>query len=76
MLGDNRANHRISALWLVDELGILQLARLVAEMSLKDTDDQVKQRANQVIQHLIEDLDHQTNNRPSPREAGTPTEAA
>lgn len=76
MLGDNRANHRISALWLVDELGILQLARLVAEMSLNDTDEQVKQRANQVIQHLIEDLDHQANNRPSPREAGTPTEAA
>lgn len=76
MLGDNRANHRISALWLVDELGILQLARLVAEMSLNDTDDQVKQRANQVIQHLIEDLDHHANNRPSPREAGTPTEAA
>ncbi|MEO0475539.1 MAG: HEAT repeat domain-containing protein, partial [Planctomycetota bacterium] len=31
MLGDNRSAHRISALWLIDELGILQLARLVAE---------------------------------------------
>lgn len=76
MLGDNRANHRISALWLIDELGILQLARLVAEMSLNDQDEQVKQRAGRVIQHLIEDLDHQTNSRPSPREAGTPTGAA
>eukprot|EP00752_Nemacystus_decipiens_P013601 g12059.t1 len=76
MLGDNRANHRISALWLVDELGILQLARLVAEMSINDTDEQVKQRAGQVIQHLIEDLDHQANNRLSPRESGSPKEVA
>jgi hypothetical protein len=57
MLGDNRAEHRISALWLIDELGVLQLARLVAEMSLNDKDNQVKQRAGRVIQHLIEDLD-------------------
>lgn len=76
MLGDNRANHRISALWLVDELGILQLARLVAEMSINDDNEQVKQRAGQVIQHLIEDLDHQANHQPSPREADKPTEAA
>ncbi|MEM9345299.1 MAG: HEAT repeat domain-containing protein [Planctomycetota bacterium] len=76
MLGDNRANHRISALWLVDELGILQLARLVAEMSLNDTDEQVKQRAGQVIHHLIEDLDHQTHHRASPRDPNDTTEAA
>lgn len=76
MLGDNRANHRISALWLVDELGILQLARLVAEMSLNDSDEQVKQRAGQVIHHLIEELDQQTHHRPSPRDPNDTTEAA
>lgn len=74
MLGDSRAQHRISALWLVDELGILQLARLIAEMSIHDDDEQVKQRASRVIQHLIEDLSHQANNRPSPRQTNLPTE--
>ena len=76
MLGDNRATHRISALWLVDELGILQLARLVAEMSLNDNDEQVKQRAGRVIQHLIEDLDSQTHIQTSPRDPNDTTEAA
>lgn len=76
MLGDKRAKHRISALWLVDELGILQLARLVAEMSLNDEDDQVKNRANRVIQHLIEDLEHQTPGQTSPRDPNDTTEAA
>lgn len=76
MLGDNRAAHRISALWLIDELGVLQLARLVAEMSLNDTDEQVKQRAGRVIQHLIEDLDHQSHHRTSPRDPNDTTEAA
>jgi len=77
MLGDQRADHRISALWLIDELGILQLARLVAEMSLNDNDDKVKQRAGTVIKHLIEDLENQTDQVPdNPRDAGQPTEAA
>lgn len=61
MLSDRRAAHRISALWLIDELGILQLARLVAEMSLSDDDTDVKERAGLVIQHLIEDLEHQAD---------------
>jgi HEAT repeat protein len=76
MLGDNRAPHRISALWLIDELGVLQLARLVAEMSLNDTDEQVKQRAGRVIQHLIEDLDQQSHSRASTRDPNDTTEAA
>lgn len=75
MLSDQRAPHRISALWLIDELGILQLARLVAEMSLSDKDKDVKRRASQVIQHLIEDLEHQ-GNKPAPQAADPPTEAA
>ena len=76
MLGDNRAPHRISALWLIDELGILQLARLVAEMSLNDTDEQVKHQASRVIQHLIEDLDHETHNQGPTRSPDDTTEAA
>jgi len=75
MLGDSRAPHRISALWLIDELGVLQLARLVAEMSLNDTDEQVKQRAGRVIQHLIEDLDHTSHDQNANADPH-PTEAA
>lgn len=76
MLGDRRAPHRISALWLIDELGILQLARLVAEVSLNDEDEQVKQRASRVIQHLIEDLDHDVHSRATTRDPNDTTEAA
>jgi len=75
MLGDNRSEHRISALWLIDELGILQLARLVAEISLNDSDDKVKQRASRVIQHLIEDLDHAAHKHDA-NAAAQPTEVA
>lgn len=57
MLGDHRSAHRISALWLIDELGILQLAKQVAEMSLSDDDIDVKAKAGHVIQHLIHDLE-------------------
>lgn len=69
MLHDKRAEHRVSALWLIDELGLLQLARQVAEMSITDQDEQVKQRANQVIQHLIDELEHQIAEQHRPTEA-------
>lgn len=70
MLHDTRAEHRVSALWLIDELGLLQLARQVAEISITDQDEQVKLRAGQVIQHLIDELEHQV------AEQGRPPEAA
>lgn len=54
MLDDPHANHRVSALWLVDQLGIVQVARHVAEMSISDPDRNVKSLANTVIHHLIE----------------------
>ena len=59
MLHDPRAEHRVSALWLIDELGLLQLARQVAEISVSDDDERVKQRAGHVVQHLIHDLERQ-----------------
>lgn len=79
MLSDKRSHHRISALWLIDELGILQLARIVAEMSLSDDNPDVKKRAGQVIQHLIDDLEHQADDHAhcsQTRDADHPTEAA
>ena len=65
MLSDHRSAHRISALWLIDELGILQVAKLVAEMSLTDEDRDVKTRAASVIQHLIQDLEQHEPAKPA-----------
>jgi len=76
MLSDRRAAHRISALWLIDELGVFQLARLVAEMSLTDEDRDVQARAGSVIQHLIEDLKQQVDTADAADPAEHPTEAA
>lgn len=69
MLHDPRAEHRVSALWLIDEMGLLQLARQVAELSVTDEDARVKERAAQVIQHLIDDLEHQVAEHKNATEA-------
>ena len=70
MLHDPRADHRVSALWLIDEMGLMQLAKQVAELSITDGDNRVKQRAGQVIQHLIHELERQTtDHRHNPTEA-------
>lgn len=54
MLHDKRSMHRASALWLVESMGLLEVARQVAEMSLSDPDRQVKTRADHVIHGLID----------------------
>lgn len=71
MLHDERADHRVSALWLIDDLGLMQLAKQVAELSISDHDPRVKQRAGRVIQHLITDLERQVAEH-----GNEPTEAA
>ncbi len=54
MLNDPRPKQRTSALWLVDQLGLTDVARHVAEMSITDPDREVKTRAGGVIHHLID----------------------
>lgn len=54
MLSDERPEHRTSALWLVQTLGLLEVARQVAEMSLADPDPSVKTRADVVVHQLIQ----------------------
>ncbi len=54
MLSDERPEHRTSALWLVQTLGLLEVARQVAEMSLADPDPAVKTRADVVVHQLIQ----------------------
>lgn len=53
MLADASASQRQSALWLVENLGLLTLARQVAEMSITDPDRSTKDRANHVIHQLV-----------------------
>jgi len=53
MLAHPQSAQRTSALWLIDHLGLIDLSRHVAEMSITDRDDKVKRRAGEVIQHLI-----------------------
>ncbi len=57
MLADPRPKHRTSALWLVESMELLMVAHHVAEMSISDPDDSVKERAKRVINDLIELLD-------------------
>lgn len=54
MLADHRAAHRVSALWLVNELGLLEMARQVAEMSISDEDQKVKRQATEVTRELLQ----------------------
>jgi hypothetical protein len=53
MLEDERPEHRISALWLIDAAGLIEVMRHVAELSISDPDEEVKYRACRVIQRLI-----------------------
>ncbi|MEX1016025.1 MAG: hypothetical protein WDZ31_04695, partial [Phycisphaeraceae bacterium] len=59
MLNDDRPEHRASALWVVREMGLLAVARQVAEMSLRDPDDNIRQRADDVVRELVERLAQQ-----------------
>lgn len=54
MLGDARPNHRTSALWLVESLGVVELAPQVGELSITDRDHRVRDRAGNVIAYLLD----------------------
>ena len=56
MLNDQRPMHRVSGLWLVNHLGLAEMARNVADLAVGDGDPDVKLRAEKVISHLIEAL--------------------
>ena len=56
MLADRRPNHRRSALWMVESIGVIEVARQVAEISVSDPDREVKSQAGEVVQHLIQIL--------------------
>ncbi|MFA9477692.1 HEAT repeat domain-containing protein [Phycisphaerales bacterium AB-hyl4] len=78
MLNDDRAEHRVSALWLIKDMGLLSVARKVAEMSLHDPEEQIRQRADTVIRDLIERLTTQqgADGKSDAGEAGTKGKAS
>jgi len=53
MLHDPRPAQRASALWVVEAMGLVEVVREVAEMSITDTDREIKGRANRVIHELM-----------------------
>ncbi|QQE10509.1 HEAT repeat domain-containing protein [Planctomycetota bacterium] len=53
MLIDKRATHRTSALWLVEVLGLVEVAKDVVEMSVSDPSKIVQERANRVVHELM-----------------------
>ncbi len=53
MLEDDRPAHRLSALWLTEAAGLIEVARHVAELSISDADPRVRRRAGRVIQGLM-----------------------
>lgn len=56
MLNDSRKEHRASALWLVETMGVAEVARDVAEMSITEPDPKVRMKAGAVIQAVIQHM--------------------
>jgi hypothetical protein len=75
MLADDRPEHRRSALWIVDSMGLIEVARQVAEMSISDPQMLVKQRAGEVVQRLIQSM-HSAARSPRPTPESVPASSA
>jgi HEAT repeat protein len=58
MLSDDRAEHRISALWVVETMGVVEVARQVAELAGSDPAADVRSRAAQTARNLLTDWRH------------------
>lgn len=76
MLADTRPKHRASALWLVESMGLLEVARQVAEMSISDPDADIRSRADRVIHELIELMDPPDTHAPQATAPGPEAEQA
>jgi HEAT repeat protein len=53
MLADDRTEHRNSALWLVETIGLVEVARQVGELAAYDPDPDVRTRATQAARQLL-----------------------
>src|SRR5690606_13404648 len=54
MLIDERPEQRVSALWLVKSMGVMEVARQIAELALRDADPDVRGRARDVAAQLLQ----------------------
>jgi HEAT repeat protein len=54
MLADEDPRHRVSALWVVDQLGLPDVAQRLVEMSRDDRDADVRRRALRVARRLAD----------------------
>ncbi len=73
MLGDGRAAHRRSALWLAEQLGLIDVARQVVEVAVTDPDPRLRERAEAVIGSMVHRLGEAG---PLPQPTGTTRDAA
>ncbi len=56
MLTDTRPQQRISALWLVETLGVVDVARSVADLATADRNKDVKNRARKVFHAMVDQM--------------------
>lgn len=61
MLKDQRPAHRVSALWVAESMGLIDVVGDVAELAVADPDVDVKARAGRVAQHLMTLVDADVN---------------
>ena len=54
MLNDNNAHHRLSALWVVGQLGMLDIVRQVAGCARLDAHPRVRKVARDMVVQLNE----------------------
>ena len=52
MLEDSSDSHRLSAIWVVERVGLKSLAPRMAMLSRDDPDERIRRRAASVIQSL------------------------
>ncbi len=52
MLADDDAEHRVSALWVVERMGLLPVVNSVAQLAQQDPQPQVRRRAVRVVRDL------------------------
>jgi HEAT repeat protein len=56
MLADADAQHRVSALWVVEHMGITEAARRVAVMATHDDDPAVRRRAVRIVRRMADSM--------------------
>lgn len=76
MLADDRSAHRDRALWLIESMGLVEMARQVAEMSISDPSPAVRQRATDVVGELMRLLGGEAADAPDAATSTDSQEAA